>query len=100
VSVAKAVIARDRATAHRERGSGVPELAVVEKYVRARPFTAMMVAAAAGFIFNGGATSRAGRAVTAFVVPLVLRGVITNAIVNSFSADSGRQAVSGRERST
>jgi hypothetical protein len=100
VSVAKAVIARDRATAHRERGSAAPELAEVAEYVRERPLTAIMVAAAAGFIFNGGMSTRAGRAITSFVVPLVLRGVITNAIVNSFSADSGRQAVSGRERST
>lgn len=94
MSVARAVIARDRATARRERSSAFPELAEVEQFVRERPLTAMMVAAAAGFIFNGGMTSRAGRAVTAFVVPIVLRGLITSAIVNFVSADSDRQASS------
>jgi len=92
MSVAKVVIARDRATAHREY-FGVPELAEVAEYVRKRPLTAVVVAAAAGFIVNGGMTSRAGRAVTAFVVPIVLRGLISSAIVNFISADSEQNAV-------
>jgi hypothetical protein len=90
VSVAKVVIARDRATAHRERGSVVPELAEVAHYARDRPLTAIIVAAAAGFIFNGGMSSRVGRAVTSFAVPIVLRGVITDVVVNAFSADPDR----------
>ena len=94
MSVARAVIARDRATARRERSSAVPELAEVAQFVRERPLTSMMVAAAAGFIFNGGMTSRAGRAVTAFVVPIVLRGLITNAILDFVSADSRHSASS------
>jgi hypothetical protein len=98
VSVAKVVIARDRATAHRERHSGVPQLAEAAEYIRERPLTAMMVAAVAGFIFNGGMSSRVGRALTAFIVPIVLRAVVNDAIVSSFTADSGRPAVlNGRE---
>jgi hypothetical protein len=99
VSVAKVVIARDRATAHRERGASAPELAEVAQYIRDRPLTAIIVAAAAGFIFNGGMSSRVGRAVTSFVVPIVLRGVITDLVVNAFSADPDRAAVRGSERS-
>jgi adenine/guanine phosphoribosyltransferase-like PRPP-binding protein len=99
VSVAKVVIARDRATAHRESSSAAPELAEVAEYVRERPLTAIMVAAAAGFIFNGGMSTRVGRAITSFVVPIVLRSLITDAIVSSFTADHDRQAVPGRERS-
>jgi len=94
MSVARAVIARDRATARRERSAAVPEIAEVAQFVRERPLTSMMIAAAAGFIFNGGMTSRAGRAVTAFVVPVVLRGLITNAILDFVSADSGHRASS------
>jgi hypothetical protein len=94
MSVARAVIARDRATARRERSAAVPEIAEVAQFVRERPLTSMMIAAAAGFIFNGGMTSRAGRAVTAFVVPVVLRGLITNAILDFVSADSGHPASS------
>ena len=88
MSVPRGVIARDHATARRERRAPVPELAEVAQFVRERPLTAIMAAAAAGFIFNGGMTSRAGRAITAFVVPIVLRGLITNAILNFVSADS------------
>jgi hypothetical protein len=99
MSVARAVIARDRATARRERSAAIPELAEVAQFVRERPMTSMMVAAAAGFIFNGGMTSRAGRAVTAFVVPIVLRGLITNAILDFVSADSRSRQVPGTERS-
>ncbi len=91
MSVARVVIAQDGATARCESSSAFPELAEAAQFVRERPLTAMVVAAAAGFIFNGGMTSRAGRAVTAFVVPIVLRGLITSAIVNFVSADSDRR---------
>lgn len=92
------VIARDRATAHRERSSAVPQLAEVAEYIRERPLTAVMIAAAVGFVFNGGMSSRVGRALTAFIVPIVLRSVITDTIVSSFTTERGRTAVlNGRE---
>jgi hypothetical protein len=96
MSVERTVTVQDRATRRRERGSAFSELAEVKQLVKERPLTAIMVAAAAGFIFNGGMTSRAGRNVTAFVFPIVLRSIITSVIVDFVTAEIRHPASSRR----
>jgi hypothetical protein len=58
----------------------------IAEYVRERPMTALGLAAAAGFILNGGANTRIGRAVTGFIVPILLRSVVTGMIVERLTA--------------
>jgi hypothetical protein len=70
----------------------------LSEYISDEPLTALAIAAAAGFILGGGASSRLGLAALAMVGKIALRGAATNFLVGLLvpNPDQDRRRQDGR----
>jgi hypothetical protein len=68
------------------------------EYVKERPLTSLAIAAAAGFILNGGATSRVCRAVAGFVGPIIIRTAASSLVVGLVSGESSAKRAEAKHQ--